>query len=56
MGAWSQEIYGDWHEDKSKLETTGNYPHPMTPAELLAFIRSEQQMWKPVLEQIARNP
>lgn len=41
---------------KTKLETTGNYPHPMTPAELLAFIHAEQQMWKPVLEQIARNP
>src|SRR5213080_4875528 len=41
---------------KSRLETTGNYPHPMTPAELLAFIHAEQQMWKPVLEQIARNP
>jgi tripartite-type tricarboxylate transporter receptor subunit TctC len=41
---------------KTKLETTGNYPHPMSPAELLAFIHAEQQMWKPVLEQIARNP
>jgi tripartite-type tricarboxylate transporter receptor subunit TctC len=41
---------------KSKLETTGNYPNPMTPDELLAFIRSEQQTWKPVLEEIARNP
>jgi tripartite-type tricarboxylate transporter receptor subunit TctC len=41
---------------KTKLETTGNYPNPMTPAELLAFIQSEQQMWKPVLEEIARNP
>src|SRR5438105_601260 len=41
---------------KSRLETTGNYPHPMTPAELLAFIHAEQQMWKPLLEQIARNP
>jgi len=41
---------------KRRLETTGNYPHPMTPAELLAFIHAEQQMWKPVLEQIARNP
>src|SRR5215475_11275755 len=41
---------------KTKLETTGNYPQPMTPAELLAFIHAEQQMWKPVLEQIARNP
>ena len=41
---------------KTKLETTGNYPQPMTPTELLAFIRSEQQRWKPVLEQIAKNP
>jgi tripartite-type tricarboxylate transporter receptor subunit TctC len=41
---------------RRKLETTGNYPHPMTPTELLAFIHAEQQMWKPVLEQIARQP
>src|SRR4029450_11775572 len=41
---------------KTKLETTGNYPHPMTPTELLAFIQSEQRRWKPVLEQIAKNP
>src|SRR5215510_2135814 len=41
---------------KTKLETTGNYPHPMKPAEPLAFVHAEQQMWKPVLEQIARNP
>ena len=41
---------------KSKLETTGNYPHPMTPAELLTFIHDEQKMWKPLLEQIARQP
>ncbi len=41
---------------KTKLETTGNYPQPMTPAELLAFIHAEQQMWKPVLERIASNP
>ena len=41
---------------KTKLETTGNYPRPMTPTQLLAFIQSEQQRWKPVLEQIAKNP
>jgi tripartite-type tricarboxylate transporter receptor subunit TctC len=41
---------------KTKLETTGNYPNPMTPAELSAFIHAEQQAWKPVLERIARNP
>jgi tripartite-type tricarboxylate transporter receptor subunit TctC len=41
---------------KTKLETTGNYPNPMGPAELLAFIQGEQRTWKPVLDQIARNP
>jgi tripartite-type tricarboxylate transporter receptor subunit TctC len=41
---------------RTKLETTGNYPNPMSPSELLAFIQTEQQMWKPVLEGIARNP
>jgi tripartite-type tricarboxylate transporter receptor subunit TctC len=41
---------------KVKLVTAGNYPHPMSPAELLAFIHGEQQTWKPVLDEIARNP
>ena len=41
---------------RKKLETTGNYPNPMSPSELLAFIRTEQQMWKPVVEEIARSP
>jgi tripartite-type tricarboxylate transporter receptor subunit TctC len=43
-------------EAKAKLESLGNYMDPMSPAEVMAFIRTEQQMWKPVLEQIARNP
>ncbi|MFZ0839483.1 MAG: tripartite tricarboxylate transporter substrate-binding protein, partial [Xanthobacteraceae bacterium] len=41
---------------RAKLESTGNYPSPMTPSELLTFIRGEQESWKPVLEEIARNP
>jgi tripartite-type tricarboxylate transporter receptor subunit TctC len=41
---------------KAKLLATGNYPQPMTPQELLAFIQAEQRMWKPILEKIARNP
>jgi tripartite-type tricarboxylate transporter receptor subunit TctC len=41
---------------RAKLESTGNYPNPMTPPELLSFIRGEQESWKPVLEEIARNP
>jgi tripartite-type tricarboxylate transporter receptor subunit TctC len=41
---------------KEKLETTGNFPNPMSPQELLGFIQSEQTMWKPVVEAIARTP
>jgi tripartite-type tricarboxylate transporter receptor subunit TctC len=41
---------------RTKLETTGNYPNPMSPPELLAFIQTEQRIWKPVLDEIARNP
>ena len=41
---------------RTRLETTGNYPNPMSPSELLAFIQAEQKTWKPVLEEIARNP
>ena len=41
---------------RAKLESTGNYPNPMTPSELLNFIRAEQESWKPVLEEIARTP
>jgi tripartite-type tricarboxylate transporter receptor subunit TctC len=41
---------------KTKLETTGNYPNPMTPDEVMTFIRAEQESWKPVVEHIARNP
>ncbi|MBL7489652.1 GyrI-like domain-containing protein [Frankia sp. AgB1.9] len=25
IGAWSMEIYGDWHEDEAKIETTVLY-------------------------------
>jgi tripartite-type tricarboxylate transporter receptor subunit TctC len=41
---------------RAKLASTGNYPNPMTPSELLNFIRAQQESWKPVLEEIARNP
>src|SRR5712671_657730 len=41
---------------RTKLETTGNYPNPMSPSELLSFIQAQQKTWKPVLDEIARNP
>src|SRR5262245_43124660 len=41
---------------RTKLESTGNYPNPMSPSELMAFIQAEQRSWKPVVDEIARNP
>jgi tripartite-type tricarboxylate transporter receptor subunit TctC len=41
---------------RTKLETTGNYPNPMSPSELMAFIQAEQRSWKTVVDEIARNP
>ena len=29
---------------------------PMTPAELLAFIEAEQQMWKPIVRKAGIEP
>jgi tripartite-type tricarboxylate transporter receptor subunit TctC len=39
-----------------RLAVTGSYVRPMTPAEVMAFIAADQQMWRPILEQIAANP
>jgi tripartite-type tricarboxylate transporter receptor subunit TctC len=43
-------------EVQKKLAVTGSYVRPMSPAEVMAFIQAEQQMWKPILEQIAAKP
>jgi tripartite-type tricarboxylate transporter receptor subunit TctC len=43
-------------EVQKKLIVTGSYIRPMTPAEVMAFIQGEQQMWKPILERIAATP
>ena len=43
-------------EVQKKLAVTGSYVRPMSPAEVMAFIQVDQQMWKPILERIAANP
>jgi tripartite-type tricarboxylate transporter receptor subunit TctC len=43
-------------EIKHKFATLGRVVRPMSPAEVTAFIHAEQQMWKPVLDQVARAP
>ena len=42
-------------EVQGKLAVTGSYVRPMTPAQVMAFIQADQQMWKPILERIARR-
>src|SRR5262245_48970544 len=43
-------------EVQGKLAVTGSYARPMSPAEVMAFIQADQQMWKPILERIATTP
>ena len=38
-----------------KLATLGSYTNPMSPAETTAFVHKQQQMWHPVLDEIART-
>ena len=39
-------------ELKQKFQDIASYTNPMTPQELLAYIREEQALWKPVIEKI----
>jgi len=38
---------------KQRFEDIASYINPMTPAELKAFVQSEQALWKPVIDQIS---
>jgi tripartite-type tricarboxylate transporter receptor subunit TctC len=38
---------------KQRFEDIASYTNPMTPAELQNYIRTEQALWKPVIEKIA---
>jgi tripartite-type tricarboxylate transporter receptor subunit TctC len=39
-------------EVKRKFAALGTYPRPMSPVETAAFIRSEQELWRPVVRQL----
>ena len=39
-------------ELRQRFQGMASYPRPMNPAELLAYIREERELWKPVIEQI----
>jgi len=38
---------------KKRFEDIASYVNPMSPEELLTYIRTEQALWKPVIEQIS---
>ena len=39
-------------ELRQRLQDLGAFVRPMSPAETAAFIRSEQQVWRPLVRQI----
>lgn len=40
---------------REPLAARGSFAHPMSPDELTAFIRKQQILWKPAIEQIAQK-
>ena len=40
-------------EMKKRFEDIASYTNPMTTTELAAYIRGEQELWKPVIAKIA---
>jgi tripartite-type tricarboxylate transporter receptor subunit TctC len=40
---------------RAKLALNGGYVRHMMPAELTAFVQNEQKIWRPILEQVAKE-
>jgi tripartite-type tricarboxylate transporter receptor subunit TctC len=40
---------------KDLLATRGSFARPMSPAEVTAFIREQQELWKPAIERLAEQ-
>ena len=40
---------------KAKLGKLGSYTRPMTPPQVIAFVRNEQATWLPLREKIAKK-
>jgi hypothetical protein len=38
---------------KDALSNRGSFARPMSPTEVTAFIREQQELWKPAIERIA---
>jgi tripartite-type tricarboxylate transporter receptor subunit TctC len=43
-------------EVQEQLARRGGYASPMSPAEVIAFVRGQQQTWNPLLQKLAAQP
>jgi hypothetical protein len=49
-----RKVVGQPELDK-QLAALGSYTNPMSPTETTAFVHRQQQMWQPVLDEIAKK-
>jgi tripartite-type tricarboxylate transporter receptor subunit TctC len=42
-------------ELQKRLEELGTYTRPTTPAELIAYIREQQRIWRPIIAETAKT-
>jgi len=45
----------DQSELKKQFALRGNYARPMSPAEVVAFVNNQQEMWNPILQKLAQQ-
>ena len=51
--AWLAIAWLRYVDFSQRFEDIASYINPMSPTELRDYIRAEQSLWKPVIEQIA---
>ena len=54
IGADLRKVLGD-PDLVARFHQIATYPKAMTPAELVAYVREEQKLWKPVLDQVGMS-
>jgi tripartite-type tricarboxylate transporter receptor subunit TctC len=54
VGADLTRVLGET-EIKNKLATVGAYVHPMSSAQVMAFVAEQQQTWLPISQKVARE-
>ena len=46
--------YGGFEDVRAQFETLGTYARPLPPEDTVAFIKGEQELWRPLLEQLGK--